>query len=99
MARSVSDQRSEVAMGCCIGQASIVAEGLGLWKGWRAAAVGAVAGCQGGVGGGARKEDAECDPLGRLRALAEDAEAGAAPGHGVAEEQEDGEGGDRVRRA
>src|SRR5262245_47811222 len=46
MARSVIDQMSEAAIGCCIGQAPLVADGLGLWKSRRAAAVTALTGFQ-----------------------------------------------------
>ena len=45
-----------------------------------------------------REEDDEADPLRRLGTLADHAEAGAAPGQAIAEQQEDAEAGERSRR-
>ena len=41
-----SDQSTDATTGCCIGQASMVADGLGLWNSGRAAAVTALTGFQ-----------------------------------------------------
>ena len=44
-ARMATDQRSDAATGCCMGHAWIVADGLGLAKSCRHAAVTALTGC------------------------------------------------------
>src|SRR6185437_7559549 len=44
--RSATDHSSEAATGCCMGQAWMVAEGLGLPHSWRAAVVTALTGFQ-----------------------------------------------------
>ena len=46
MTRSATDHSSEAATGCCMGQAWMLAEGLGLPHSWRAAAVTALTGFQ-----------------------------------------------------
>src|SRR5215813_3373085 len=45
-ARISTDQASDASMGCCIGQASIDADGFGLSQSWRAPAVTALTGFQ-----------------------------------------------------
>ena len=113
-ARIASDHNSDAATGCCIGQAWIVAEGFGLPKRWRAAAVTALTGFQSAMAAASghswvgtmafetmasRKQNDQPDALRRLGAFGDDAEAGAAPRQGVAEEREDGEAGeDRDQR-
>src|SRR5262245_62775779 len=46
---SATDHSSDVAIGCCIGQTPTAAEGFGLWKSSRAAAVTALTGFQSAI--------------------------------------------------